>query len=110
MNRNIYYLLLFFLFGNIIMKAQTNPEGIDSHEIKVRVDGLSCPFCAYTLEKKFKEIDAIEKLNIDFDEGIMFLTLKEDQKISDELIKEKVEESGFTVRKIIRQNLEKTKS
>ena len=100
MNGRIFYLILVLLFGSIILKAQ-------SDEIKVRVDGLSCPFCAYTLEKKITEIEAVEKLNIDFDEGIMFLTLKEGEKISDELIKKKVEESGFTVRKIIRQNSEK---
>lgn len=104
MNRSIYYILLLFLFGSIISRAQT------TNEIKVRVDGLSCPFCAYTLEKKIREIEVVEKLHIDFEEGVMFLNIKEGEKVSDELIKEKVEESGFTVRKIIRQNSEKVKS
>ncbi|GAB4300662.1 MAG: hypothetical protein Kow0098_28230 [Ignavibacteriaceae bacterium] len=103
MNRNIYYMLLIILFGSIILEAQTN-------EIKVRIDGLSCPFCAYTLEKKFIEIEAVEKLNINFDEGIMYLVIKEGENFPDELIKEKVEESGFTVREIIRQKSNKSKS
>ncbi|MBI1936918.1 MAG: heavy-metal-associated domain-containing protein [Ignavibacteriales bacterium] len=99
MSKRTYYILLLFLLGYFVTEAQTN-------EIKVRVDGLSCPFCAYTLEKKIKETGVVEKLNIDFDEGIMFLNLKEGAKISDEVIKRKVEEAGFTVRKIIRQNSE----
>ena len=30
-------------------------------QFEVQVDGLGCPFCAYGLEKKFKEFKGIKK-------------------------------------------------
>ena len=44
-------LLLILLMG-FTLNAQ-NSKDRDSFEIQV--DGLGCPFCAYGLEKKFKE-------------------------------------------------------
>lgn len=35
----------------------------------VQVDGLGCPFCAYGLEKKFKEFKGIKDVKIDIETG-----------------------------------------
>ncbi|VAX23845.1 hypothetical protein MNBD_IGNAVI01-920 [hydrothermal vent metagenome] len=91
------YIVLFIFFGLTLNTfAQEN-------KIVVRVDGLSCPFCSYTLEKKFSDINSLEKFDIDYKKATMTLNLKKGEKITDEFIISKVDEAGFTVNKIIRE-------
>lgn len=80
----------------------------DQKQVSVRVDGLSCPFCAFGLEKKLKSIEGVEKLEIKVNDGLAILTFKGDAKIDEKLIAKKVKEAGFTPGEIkIRLNTEK---
>ncbi len=68
--------------------------------VKVRVDGLACPFCAYGLEKKLKRIEGVKGLDIMLNEGLAIVYFDEDARIDEGLIEEKVKEAGFTPRGI----------
>ena len=68
----------------------------EQKQVSVRVDGLSCPFCAYGLEKKLKSIDGVEKLVIKVNDGLAILTYKDGAKIDKDVIAKKVKEAGFT--------------
>lgn len=72
----------------------------DSTQVKVRVDGLSCPFCAYGLEKKLKSIDGVEKLTIKVNDGLAILQYREAATIDTVIISKKVRQAGFTPRGI----------
>jgi mercuric ion binding protein len=69
--------------------------------VKIRVDGLSCPFCAYGLEKKLNELDGVDSIFIDFEEGLVVIQVTDLQKISEEEIITKIEEAGFTPGEIV---------
>jgi len=90
----IKIILIIFLLGISSTLAQ-------SSEVKVRVDGLSCPFCAYGLEKKLNDLDGVESINIDFEEGLVVLQVIDSENISEEEIRTKIEEAGFTPREIV---------
>jgi copper ion binding protein len=68
--------------------------------VKVRVDGLACPFCAYGLEKKLKRIEGVKGLDIMLNEGLAIVYFDEDAQIDEGLLEEKVKEAGFTPRGI----------
>ena len=68
--------------------------------VKVQLDGLSCPFCAYGLEKKLKKMDGVTKIEIDVENAFALLTIEEGKKVSDEVIRQKVKDAGFTAREI----------
>lgn len=89
----IKMILIILLLGISTSLAQTN-------EVKVRVDGLSCPFCAYTLEKKLNELDGVDSLKIDYEEGLVFMMVKNPEDINIEDIKTKIEEAGFTFKEV----------
>lgn len=86
------------LFVLLLLSAST--VFAQSYEVEVRVDGLSCPFCAYGLEKKLNKLDGVENIDIDFEKGLVTLQVKEDKKISQKDINTKVEEAGFTTKEI----------
>ncbi|MCH7782073.1 heavy-metal-associated domain-containing protein [candidate division KSB1 bacterium] len=99
--------LLFLLNGSIAF-AQTESEADTSvavssqkeNIVEVRVDGLSCPFCVYGLEKKMKKIDGILDLKIDFEKGLVTFSLKEGKSVDEKTIVKIVKESGFTAKEI----------
>jgi copper chaperone CopZ len=69
-------------------------------EVDIRVDGLACPFCAYGLEKKLKDIKGVGDIEINVDKGIAILQNKQGESIELERIESTVEDAGFTPRKL----------
>lgn len=93
-------LFLILLTGSQLL-AQEPAEITPEQQVRVRVDGLSCPFCAYGLEKKLLEIDGVKSVEISIDDGEALLTLDRDAEIAEETIKKEVKKAGFTPREIV---------
>ena len=85
----------------IILALGFSASLAQSDEVKIRVDGLSCPFCAYGLEKKLNDLDGVESINIDFEQGLVVMQVTDSENISEEEIRTKIEEAGFTPREIV---------
>lgn len=66
----------------------------DSYE--VQVDGLGCPFCAYGLEKKFKEFKGIKDVAIEIETGDFTFTYPSDKALTLEAVEKQVEKAGYT--------------
>lgn len=71
-------------------------------EVKIKVKGLVCAFCARNIEKSFLKNEAVEKVKADLDTKIVTIDLKEGQQMSDETIKETITDAGYNVVKIER--------
>ena len=69
----------------------------------IAVDGLSCPFCTYGLEKNLKKVDGIKTVNIDMKTGKATVVLKPGAHVDDQALRQAVKKAGFTARKITRQ-------
>ena len=85
------WIMVFLLTGLSPIYAQNNNQ-----TIMVQVDGLSCPFCSYGLEKKLKKLNGVEKVKIHLRQGKAEMKVKPRVTISDESIKQAVEDAGFT--------------
>ncbi|NOX08579.1 MAG: heavy-metal-associated domain-containing protein [Gammaproteobacteria bacterium] len=64
----------------------------------MRVDGLVCPFCAYGIEKKLKEIEGVEAIDVDLDNGLVTVNTATGIDLSEERMKQLFTDSGFTYR------------
>ena len=91
----LYYLS--FLFN--ISTALADEEAED---IRVFVKGMVCSFCVQGVEKQFKKQDSIEKVEVDLEDSLVSIWLKEGQKISDEKIDSLIKDSGYNVESIER--------
>jgi len=92
--KNIIVIIL-----SIVMVAISNPilgQSKSMDEFTVQVDGLGCPFCAYGLEKKFKEFKGIKKVKIEMETGIMDFKYPSEKALTIEQIEKKVEKAGYT--------------
>lgn len=62
----------------------------------VQVDGLGCPFCAYGLEKKFKEFKGIKDVKIDIETGDFSFAYPAEKALTLAAVEQQVEKAGYT--------------
>ncbi len=93
MKNIIIIFLSIFLFG---MNQSLNAQSKNMDAVTVQVDGLGCPFCAYGLEKKFKELKGIKKVKIEMETGIMDFEFPTEQQLSISKVEQQVEKAGYT--------------
>lgn len=83
-----------FLFAFTLISLQSSFAEINSVEMKV--DGLTCPFCVFGVEKKLKALDEIEGVNTNLKSGFVEVFLKDGKAIDINRLNNAVKESGFT--------------
>jgi len=84
---------------SVVSMAQSEGQELKG-TVKVQVDGLSCPFCAYGLEKKLKKMGGVTKIKIDVENAFALLTIEKGKTVTDKIIRQKVKDAGFTAREI----------
>jgi copper chaperone CopZ len=85
--------------------AQSQQEAAPDNaprQIQITVLGMSCPFCAYGVEKKLKNLDGVEDLEVVLETGIATITLEDGADVSNEELQKQVKEAGFEAAKIMR--------
>ncbi len=78
------------------------PTFAHAKPITVQVKGMVCGFCAQGIEKKFKALPEIEKVNVSLETKLVSLDTKEGKDVPDEQIKKIVTEAGYAIVKIER--------
>ncbi|MHB1142328.1 MAG: heavy-metal-associated domain-containing protein [Sulfuricaulis sp.] len=64
----------------------------------MRVDGLACPYCAYGIEKKLKQIEGVEKIDIDLEKGLVTVLVREGTVLGEPQMVKLFQDAGFTYR------------
>ncbi len=82
------------------LTQETSPD-LSAQQIVIRVDGASCPFCAFGLEKRLGRIDGVAHVRIEMKAGEAIVTLKKGATVSEQALRQAVEEAGFTPREVI---------
>ena len=92
------------LVTGLIIVALLGAWSVDAEaqvsRIVVQVDGLTCPFCAYSLEKQIKRIDAMAELAIEVDDGLAIITPVQGKRVEIGELPDAVKKAGFTPREI----------
>lgn len=63
---------------------------------------MTCPFCAYGLEKKLGELKSVDELIIRVSDGVVLIRLKEGMTLADDDLSRAVERAGFSLREVER--------
>ncbi len=90
MKNIIVYIAVFFM----ALAGVSAQEGMD--KFKVQVDGLGCPFCAYGLEKKFKEFKGIKEVKINIETGDFTFSYPAEKQLTLDAVEKQVEKAGYT--------------
>lgn len=93
--KNIIIIISTLLLMVGVSTIQAQPTS-DRDFFEVRVDGLGCPFCAYGLEKKIKELKGVKKIKIDMETGEMTFLYPADKALTLKDVEQKVDKAGYT--------------
>jgi copper chaperone CopZ len=74
----------------------------ESYDITIHVKGMVCDFCARSVEKTFGSTKVVESINVDLDNGVIELKLKEGETLTDEKIKKLIKANGYALESIER--------
>ena len=88
------------LFAPVVFAAKEGGKADLKPKVTVAVDGLTCPFCAYGLEKRIKKLSAVQKSTINIKKGTMELLPKKGEHIEINAVKDAVKSGGFTPREM----------
>ncbi len=80
--------------------AAQAPQELGMLEVSVQVDGLSCPFCAYGLEKKLRKVGNVARIEIRVDEGRAVVTPESGTSLELDELEQAVRDGGFTPREV----------
>lgn len=69
-------------------------------EVSVQVDGLSCPFCAYGLEKKLRKVENVARFDIQVAQGRAVIEPKPGTSVDLAALEQAVRDGGFTPRAV----------
>ena len=71
----------------------------------LRVDGLSCPFCAYGIEKKLRKTKGVDSVEIDLERGVVVVKAGEGVQLTEAQFEQLVKDAGFTLRSMTEKPL-----
>ena len=92
---------IFFFLPNFQVLTKNNLKG---EVLYIYVNVLVCDFCARSIEKLFSKRDSVENINLNLEEMLITITLKEGKNLKNEIIEQIIKDSGYDVMEIQRDN------
>ncbi len=62
---------------------------------ELRINGLVCPFCAFGIEKKLRNVEGVERVTVLLDEGVVQLGFAERNRVTFGDLQDAVTAAGF---------------
>lgn len=90
MKKFLYAMLFAMTLNGVALAAGT--------QYTMRVDGLACPYCAYGIEKKLKQIEGVQDIDIDLNAGKVRVKTAEGVELTEPQMKKLFNDAGFTYR------------
>ena len=88
------HLLLAVSLGLLLHAAPANAAFVSA---ELRVNGLSCPFCAFGIEKKLLDVDGVQSVEVFLDDGRIALTFEPENVATVSDLEKAVEKAGFEI-------------
>ncbi len=89
-------IIMSMVIGLMTLNSANAQSKNSMDQFEIQVDGLGCPFCAYGLEKKFKEFKGIKKVAIDIETGDFSFLYPAEKALEMQTVLKQVEKAGYT--------------
>ena len=88
MTRIVLILLVWMLAGTT--------QAAEDKTVDIAVQGMSCPFCVYNVEKKLNALDGVSSARVDLAQGRARVVMQPGNGPSDEQLRQAITDAGFT--------------
>ena len=79
----------------ILVAVAALPAAAEIRSAELRVNGLTCPFCAFGIEKKLRKVDGVREVEVLLDEGRIRLAFSSQNAATVQDLEAAVGEAGF---------------
>ena len=79
-----------------ILWLSTNAWAAEHEVVHVSINGLSCPFCAYSVDKSISKLAGVDSVNVDLAENSVDVVMLAEHTADLAAIKEAIVNAGFT--------------
>ena len=76
--------------------ATASAFGADETVLEIDIDGMTCPFCVYSLERELGKLSEVQQVMISLKSHKARLILKEGASVDSETLRKVVLTAGFT--------------
>jgi len=80
----------------VLLCLSASVFGADETVLEIDIDGMTCPFCVYSLEKELGRLSEVKQVLISLKSNKARLTLREGAHIDSDTLQEVVLRAGFT--------------
>ncbi len=80
----------------VIVFLSASAFGADETVLEIDINGMTCAFCVYSLEKELGKLSEVEEVLISLKSNKARLTLKEGAQIDSDTLQEVVLQAGYT--------------
>ena len=87
------------LVAGILLLISTASQA-EIKSVSLQVDGLSCPICALSIEKKLKSVPTVATVDVHLKQAKTDLTFKPESQLDLSAIQTAVKEAGFTLKDV----------
>lgn len=96
MNFNAFVFRVMLALALVVMVMDARAASLT---YRLHVDGLSCPFCTYGIEKKLGGIEGVVSLDTSIKDGTVTVVMKDGVSLSETTARQAVKAAGFSLRK-----------
>lgn len=106
--KNLFMIVAILLMSSMAYGAAKKEAPLEKKIVqnknvkKIKVHGMACPLCQSKAEKKFKEVPAVNSVEVDMEKMLITLNLKDGMDLSIKKIEPIVESLGLTFVKVIK--------
>lgn len=73
-----------------------------ANKYEIGVDGISCPFCSYGIEKELSTIKGVDKLGVDIKRGVVTVHMLAGARLDEAQARKATKDAGFKMRSFTR--------
>ena len=79
----------------VMFSLTAPPARAEIRTAELRVNGLTCPFCAFGIEKKLFQVDGVSEVEVLLDVGLLRLSFSAGNEATVQDLEDAVDDSGF---------------
>lgn len=89
-------LALFLVLPTALWGAGAQPKAAEKQVLEVQVKGMTCPFCAYGIEKNLSKLPGVEKAQVSLESRKARVIMQAGYGPDEARVRQVILDSGFT--------------
>jgi len=96
--KTVKQILMAFVIGITLFQGNVFAASVD--QVDVEIEGMTCKFCAYSVQKNLSKLAGVELAEVNIESKKAHIVMAKGHQADIEQIKKKISEAGFTAVKV----------